>query len=95
MMIHFFDHNAVDSMQIPHPMCCEATPHYDLLVVLDRPLHQLGIVLLALVIFASITPRSATVAIDERRINGEQNTAPPSDRPVQASFSPRDANGKV
>ena len=94
-MIHFFDHNAVDSMQIAHPMRCEATPHHDLLVVLDRVLHQLGIVLFALVVFASITPRSAIVAKDERRLIGIQNAAPPSDRPMQTSFTPRDANGTV
>ena len=82
-------------MQIAHPVRCEATPHHDLLVVFDRPLHQLGIVLLALIVFASITPRSAIVAKDERRLIGIQNAAPPSDRPMQTSFTPRDANGTV
>ena len=94
-MIHFFDHNAVDSMQIPHHMRCKATPHHDLLFVLDRPVYQLGIALLALVVFASITPRSAIVAKDQRRLIGVQNAAPPSDRLVQASFKSRSANGTV
>ena len=94
-MIHFFEHNDVDSMQIPHHMRCEATPHHDLLVVLDRPLYQLRIALFAFVIFTSITPRYAIVAKDERRLIGVQNAAPPSDRLVQASFTPRSANGTV
>ncbi len=82
-------------MQIPHHMRCEATPHHDLLFVLDRPLYQLGISLLALVIFALITPRYAIVAKDERQLIGVQNVALPSDRLVQASFTPRSANGTL
>ena len=94
-MIHLFYHNAIDSMQISHTKRGEATPHHDLLVVLDRPLHQLGITLLALVVFASITPRFAIVAKDERQLIGVQNAVLPSDRPVRTSFTPRDANGMV